>query len=95
MAVPRAQAGARPTPAPASARRLAKMMSIASNLASAGEPGMESQNMHLSFLSPGQEVWQDTDPIPRIGRMADIKKRPDGICRGRNSEYLFRRIYPM
>lgn len=26
---------------------------------------------------------------------AGTKKRPDGVCRGRNSDYLFRRKYPM
>jgi hypothetical protein len=51
MVVPRAQAGRCPILAPASARgkRLAKIMSIASNLASPGLSGMESRYMHIYF----------------------------------------------
>jgi hypothetical protein len=41
-----------------------------------------------------QEVWRGADSIPRIGQTAGMKKRPDGMGCGRNSEYLFRRIYP-
>jgi hypothetical protein len=79
MAAPRPQAGTWPVLAAAlaKAKRLAKIMSIRSNMASAELPVMEVRNMHFSFWDLGgglaQEPWQVPDPTPRIGRTPGMK----------------------